>query len=324
MNPSLHYLRETARNAILDSVAPSTLSSYLTGWNCFKQFHTTHNLPFPSLDVGTFSAFITYANSAQSIRTGSIRGYISGINFLVKLATDEPCAALSHAHIKMLLKGLKKSEQCALPTRQPLTADLLARCIFTLRAGYSSPTIDKCLEAMFLLAYFGFLRCSEFTAASRAFVPSAHATISDVAFIDSDTLVFNLKHSKSNQAGPPEQIHLFRLNSFLSPYEPIHDHVNYRLSQSANPHDPLFTSESGHVATRSWFHSHLRHVLFRSGLPPSSFSAHSFRIGAASQGGRRGLPDHTIQSLGRWSSQAYHSYIRSDVESIRQAHSYLL
>ncbi|KAI4815990.1 hypothetical protein KUCAC02_006111 [Chaenocephalus aceratus] len=53
------------------------------------------------------------------------------------------------------------------------------------------------------------------------------------------------------------------------------------------------------------------------------YSSHSFRIGAASTSARLGISDQTIQILGRWSSQAYHTYIRNNLNDLRQAHAQL-
>ena len=223
----------------------------------------------------------------------------------------------------MLIKGLRKAEPHPTPKRLPLTSDLLVRCIRTLRSGYMSPLIDKALESMFLLAFFGFLRCSEFTALSYTFDPSRHATLSDIYFHSPDTLIYYLKRSKTNQSGQPQPIHLFRLDSYISPYEPIHSYINLRLASRASPREPLFVTETGKIATGFWFHHHLRSVLARSGIPPDQFSGHSFRIGAASTASKQGIPDNIIKILGRWSSPAYQTYIHHDLDNIKKSHSRL-
>ena len=302
---------------------PREHSSYLTGWNCFKAFHASHSLPFPTLDVFTLSNFISFAHSILKIKSSTIQVYLSGINFLIKLSTGAPCPALSHAHINMLLKGLRKAEPRPTPKRLPLTSDLLTRCITTLRSGYLNPRVDSVLESMFLLAFFGFLRCSEFTTSSLNFQPARHATLSDITIQSSDTLVFHLKCSKTNQSGPPHPIFLFRLDGYLSPYEPICNYINSRLASKASPLDPLFITETGKAASRFWFHHHFRHILSRSGISPELYSGHSFRIGAASSASKQKIPDHIIKILGRWSSPAYLTYIRHDLTDIRNAHSQL-
>ena len=236
------HLASVSTNAILNSVAPRTLSSYYSAWKCFKEFHSIHSISFPTLDVLTLSSFIAYLHKVRRIRAGSIQTYLSGINFFHKLALGAPCPALEHAHITMIIKGLRKSEPKIAPTRQALTADLLRKCIQTLRAGYNSIQTDLCLEAMILLGFFAFLRCAESTSRLGFFDPKIHPTISDIIFCSADTLIFNLKISKTNQSGPAQRILIFKLDSDLSPYESIHRHVRHRLAANAGPSDPLFVT----------------------------------------------------------------------------------
>ena len=220
----------------------------------------------------------------------------------------------------MLLRGLQRTEAPVSPRRHPITADLLHLCIQTLRSGYLTPSISSTLECMFLLAFFGFLRCSEFTASSSRYDPTLHPSMADITFHSSESLTFTIKRSKTDQQGRAFSIHLFKTNSPLSPYEPLLRYITTRRSNYASPRDPLFLTETGSIATRSWFHHHLRQVLALSGLPPHLYSGHSFRIGAASSAARQGLSDHLIRVLGRWSSQAYHTYIRSNIHDVRNAH----
>ena len=47
-----------------------------------------------------------------------------------------------------------------------------------------------------------------------------------------------------------------------------------------------------------------------------NFSSHSFRIGAAIVAARNGIPDHLIQAMGRWTSNAYQLYIWTPSEAL--------
>lgn len=47
-----------------------------------------------------------------------------------------------------------------------------------------------------------------------------------------------------------------------------------------------------------------------------NFSSHSFRVGAATVAARNGVPDHLIQALGRWTSNAYQAYIRTPSDAL--------
>ncbi|KAI4804278.1 hypothetical protein KUCAC02_025911, partial [Chaenocephalus aceratus] len=232
LNPQLELLSHASREAILNSLAPSTLSAYLTGWNCFKAYHGAYQLPFPTLDVISVCNFITHTHSIRKCRTSTIQTYLAGINFFIKIASGQPCPSTSHSHVTMLIKGLRKQEPSLTAKRLPLTSDLLSLCIRSLRSGYVSPMVDLTLECMFLLAFFGFLRCSEFAPTSSAYNPHHHPSLSDISLHTNDSLVFTLRRSKTDQLGISFPIHIFRLNSYLSPYEPLTKYLSARRAHA--------------------------------------------------------------------------------------------
>ena len=53
----------------------------------------------------------------------------------------------------------------------------------------------------------------------------------------------------------------------------------------------------------------LRQLLQRAGLNQTDYAPHSFRIGAATTAAVAGIPTWLIMKLGRWTSNAYRSYI---------------
>ncbi|KAI4801506.1 hypothetical protein KUCAC02_019401, partial [Chaenocephalus aceratus] len=223
LNPQLELLSHASREAILNSLAPSTLSAYLTGWNCFKAYHGAYQLPFPTLDVISVCNFITHTHSIR----------------------------------------------------------------------YISPMVDLTLECMFLLAFFSFLRCSEFAPTSSAYNPHHHPSLSDISPHTNDSLIFTLRRSKTDQLGISFPIHIFRLNSYLSPYEPL---TKYLSARNISTTSCLF---------RGYAQNTIEPFL------PHRCSVHSSETRTS---------DQTIQVLGRWSSLAYHAYIRNNLNDLRRAH----
>ncbi len=133
---------------------------------------------------------------------------------------------------------------------------------------------------MFILAFFGFLRCSEL-AISSSFDPAIHPTISDLALLDNETISFFIKQSKTDQTKKGHLIYIFNLQTPIQPYQVLQAFLQLRKAQSKLPSDPLFTDDSNRPVTRFWFQNHLKSVLLLSGTPAEHFSSHSFRIGAA-------------------------------------------
>ena len=85
---------------------------------------------------------------------------------------------------------------------------------------------------------------------------------------------------------------------------------------------PLLRFQSGQPLSRPVLTSWLREILATAGVP-GNFSIHSFRIGAATVAVWQGIPDHLIQALGRWTSNAYQLYIRTPAEALTSLSSQL-
>lgn len=62
-------------------------------------------------------------------------------------------------------------------------------------------------------------------------------------------------------------------------------------------------------------HEDGKDVLQTAKVGTTCYSGHSFRIGAASAAAAVGVPAYFIKMLGRWSSDAYHLYVRTPRET---------
>ena len=170
---------------------------------------------------------------------------------------------------------------------------------------------DHCmLWAACTLAYFGFLRAAEFTVPSLSqFSKSIHLEMSDLA-VDSTShpscLRIHVKASKTDPFRKGSTIYIGRGAPPLCAVEAV---LAY-LSRRGNASGPLFLFQSGEPLSRPVLNRWLSNIMEVAGVQ-GKFSSHSFRIGAATVAARNGVPDHLIQTLGRWSSDAFKLYIRT-------------
>ena len=78
----------------------------------------------------------------------------------------------------------------------------------------------------------------------------------------------------------------------------------------------FFFSAGGLPLSKPRFVEQVRSALARAGISTERYSGHSFRIGAATAAAEAGVLDSTIQALGRWTSSAFLTYIRTPRERL--------
>ena len=74
--------------------------------------------------------------------------------------------------------------------------------------------------------------------------------------------------------------------------------------------------QDGHPLSRVDLVATVHQTLAADGLDVSRFNGHSFQIGAATTTAQVGIPDSVIQSLGRWKSSAFMTYIRTSPQQL--------
>ena len=166
------------------------------------------------------------------------------------------------------------------------------------------------LWAACCLCYFGFLWSGEITVPSEsAYDKVVHLNREDLA-VDSvanpSIIKVTIKASKMDQFRKRVDIYVGRTNNELCPVAAILAYVASRGDDSGF----LFKFEDGHLLTKDRFISHMRLALSDAGIDSSSYSRHSFRIGATTTAGRKGVSSEKIKTLGRWESAAYLLYMR--------------
>ena len=248
---------------------------------------------------------------ADSVQHSSIKVYLSAIHSL-HIEQGFPDPLQNCLRLQRVLRGIKRVQGSPATQRLPVTDNIM----LVIWKALDMSLCDHCMFwAACTLAYFGFLRSAEFTVPSVAsFSPSLHLSVRDIS-VDSSSLPscmrVRIKASKTDPFRKGCAIHIGR-GSF--PLCAVHAMMAY-LGLRGDAPGPLFLLQNGQPLSRARLTDWLRQILSAAGVS-GNFSSHSFRIGAATVAARSGLPDHLIQALGRWTSSAYQSYIRTPSEAL--------
>lgn len=257
---------------------------------------------------GTLVYFASYL--ARTVRHSTIKLYLAAVrNLHICCGHGDPLQG--KLLLKKVLRGILRYQGQSRILRQPVTPSVLL-AIRPILQGWLGDKDFFMVWAAFTLAFFGFLRCSEFTyqGVSR-FRSQFDLTKDAISFYPSlanpQHMSVTLKASKTDYFRQGNTLVIARSSASLCAVNAMQDY--FLVVQP--PPGPLFSFQSGRLLTRSSVTSLLRDAARSAGLPYKSLKGHSFRIGAASAAAAASLPDWLIKVLGRWSSDCYQLYIRT-------------
>ena len=308
------FLEQRCLYFLAQGLAPSTRRAYASGQRKFVEFCRqagklhSNGSPCPA-DEWTLCLFVSFL--ADSIQHSSIEVYLSAVRSL-HIEQGFPDPLLHCLRLQRVLRGVKRSQGSPAARRLPITDSLL----LVFHRALDLKIFDHCaFWAACMLGYFGFLRAAEFTVPNLAsFSPAIHLSVADIAVdsLQSPTcLRVRIKASKTDPFRQGCHIHI---GLGRAPLCAVHALLVY-LSVRGNVPGPLFLLANGQPLSRSILTDWLRQI-FSTARIEDNFSSHSFRIGAATVASRNGIPDHLMQALGRWISNAYQLYIRTPSEAL--------
>ena len=299
---------------LVQGLAPSTRKAYASGQRKFVEFCRqagklhSNGSPCPA-DEWTLCLFVSFL--ADLIQHSSIKVYFSAVRSL-HIEQGFPDPLLNCLRLQRVLRGVKRSQGSPAAQRLPITDSLL----LVIHRALDLKFFDHCaFWAVCMLGYFGFLRAAEFTVPNLAsFSPAIHLSVADIT-VDSrqspTCLRVRIKALKTDLLRQGCHIHI---GLGRAPLCAVHALLAY-LSVRGNVSGPLFLLANGQPLSRAILTDWLRQIFSTAGIE-GNFSSHSFRIGAATVAARNGIPDHLIQALGRWTSNAYQLYIRTPSEAL--------
>lgn len=322
-------LNKTVEQLWICSLSKKTQSVYGTGFAHYKRFLLLNNINFvddlPPISEDNLIFFVAHCFKVLNLHYTTIKLYLCGIRYhYLKANCNDPLALYNGSplpRLSLILNSIKKSQTITKKVRLPITFDILEQIVLRLQKGVFSSFIDLMLSTACIVSFFGFMRCGEITVQNASdFDPAVSLCISDINFIN-DFATLTLKRSKTDPFKKGITIQFHKIDRPLCPYIALQNYLHKRkqLFPCNTESDPLFVTEDGIVLQRSFFINKVRHVLDLCGYNAYQYSGHSFRIGAGTTAGQAKIEDHMIKTLGRWSSDCYCTYIRTQPKSIKSA-----
>jgi len=255
------------------------------------------------------------AYMASRVSYNTIKVYLSGIQFHAYMAgCYNPISSM--VRLYYLLRGIRRIQGSTFQRarRQPITTNHLQIISHRLQLLDYTPFQRLALLTTASVAFFGLLRCSEYTCSnSRNFDPLVDLMARNVTISENRSIMaLRIKASKTDPFREGCTIRIGATRNHLCPVQLMHQY----LSTHPFPQGPLFVMSGNQFMTRN----DIVNLLSRCLPSTVGLNTHSFRIGGASAAASSGVPDSTIQILiqilGRWSSDAYRRYLHVSNDSI--------
>ena len=308
-----------------NGLAPTTRSTYAAGqqrYTAFCRSISVHPIPATEQILLFFATHLATTNISHA----TIKVYLSAIRQLhVAQGSLQYFNQQLTPRLQQTLKGIQKTQTATNPPRPrlPITVDIMQDIKHLLLHKPQSYTITM-IWAACCLAFFGFLRVSEFTIpAQDQYDQSCHLSFNDVSLDSRDNpqmLKVSIKQSKTDPFRKGVNIYLGATGHSLCPIRGILPYLTLRGSRRG----PLFLLEDGRGLTRQLFSTSLDNLLSELKRDTRNYSTHSFRIGAATSAKTANIPDTFIKMMGRWRSDVYQRYIKTPPGELAKLSKYLL
>ena len=280
----------------------------------FWRLHRLSSLPASEIQL---AGFITYLADVVKAAPASIKVYSAAVRSLhVEHGYNDPFNGTTLPH--RVFTGVKRSIGThARLVRLPITLPTLRGIVSNVRADHTLLPIDQLMvAAASSLAFFGFLRCGEALAVKRNEISVESGT--------SRNLKLTIQKSKTDPFRQGCVLFVGSTNAAEAAVCPVRLTETYLNATATRPHASLlFAWQRGAALEKKDFVAAVQRAIQRHGVPNAkAYMGHSFRSGAATSAAAAGVPEWLIKAMGRWTSSAYETYIKtpkSAVTTVSQA-----
>ena len=307
------------------SVTANTQISYASAARAYIQAENSLGRPFSLPPTDQELIFLVSFLINKNIEPSTIRNYLSGIRFYLfsmGLANPPPLPQLAN----QLLAGYEKSRlnpqmTAAKKTRRAITVEMLKLLEHSIACHSSWSDFEKSLRwTVILVAWWGSFRIGELLSQnSTCFHPSNTLLASDVTY-EEDSIAIWLRNPKVDREALGDVVEIWTIEgrADLDPVKKLKAYIQRRHELFGDAESyPLFLHEDGRIYSKQELNKDLAFLL--SHYPElqtdrDSWTGHSFRSGLTTVLSNLGFSKEEIQSWGRWTSNAFKVYIKSQTQ----------
>ena len=273
------------------ALRPRAASAYVTKFKLYLAFTSWHQLPIH--DVDAILAFLEFLMQNGS-RAQSLASYVSVLKHYFRLC-DVDASGLSHRKIQLFTKSVSNSVYMP-KYKANITISLLLKIV----QNRDALTYGQVYKAVFLLAYFAFLRLSNVVPTSaKAFDVTRNLLRSDIIFGPPGAHII-LKWGKAMQAANAHQV--VQIPSLpSSPLCPVSALKSLLHAVPASSSSPLFLLPlpSGlSILTAPMVSATFSKIITSLHLNPAHFGFHAFRHSAVSWAADHNVPLQNLKAHG--------------------------
>ena len=270
------------------ALRPRTASAYVTKCKLYLAFTSWHQLPIH--DVDAILAFLEFLTQNGS-RAQSLASYVSVLKHYFRLC-DVDTSGLSHRKIQLFIKSVSINSVYMPKYKANITISLFLKIV----QNCDALTHGQVYKAVFLLAYFAFLRLS-----------NRNLLRSDVIFGPPGAHII-LKWGKAMQAANAHQV--VQIPSPLCPVSALKSLLHAVPASSSSPLFLLPLPSDLSILTAPMVSATFSKIITSLHLNPAHFGFHAFRRSAVSWAADHNVPLQNLKAHGGWSSSAINHYFK--------------
>lgn len=296
----MERLVEERMSSMAMALEPGTMDTYQSALRSFINFTDLHQLLWHPT-ANTLSLYVVWA-CGSGIEPRSISSYLSGICSLLEPFYPDVKKERASFLVVRTLTGCHKRFSAPTSRKRPLTQDDL----YKLQGYYHTQEYEDILFwTITTVGWHGLHRLGELVCKSQN-VRNTRKTIKRSSLCLSPSFAqYVLPYHKADRFYEGNICIIERRNTSLCPVAALERYISAR--DKLWPHNEnLFVKANGQPPTRSWYMGRLRKIFSQ------EVAGHSLRSGGATHLALQGVAEHTIRTLGRWSSDAFDSYIREN------------